>query len=213
MLCGPGQHSASSRTVDRMPPDDRARRYQGRIVRVPDSPSSDLEIRPVRPDEHEAAGALVEAAYLAGGLLDNDRGYGAHVRDVAGRAPDQPVLVAVRDGRLVGSVTLTPHGTPHSELAAEDELEFRYLGVAPQAWGGGVAEAMVAACEDYAVATGVVRMIICVIADNTRAHRLYERLGFVRAPERDWTPVPGVDLWAFTRPVPHSLPRPTPVDG
>jgi len=175
---------------------------------VPDSPPSVIEIRPVRPDEHEAAGALVEAAYLAGGLLDNDRGYGAHVRDVAGRAPDQPVLVAVRDGRLVGSVTLTPYGTPHSELAAPDELEFRYLGVAPEAWGAGVAQALVGAAEDYAVATGAVRMVICVISDNTRAHRLYERLGFVRAPERDWTPVPGVDLWAFTRPVPW----PDPVD-
>jgi hypothetical protein len=31
----------------------------------------------------------------------------------------------------------------------------------------------------------------------TSAHRIYERLGFRRAPERDWSPVPGVDLMAF----------------
>ena len=30
-----------------------------------------------------------------------------------------------------------------------------------------------------------------------RAHRLYERLGFDRAPERDWEPVPRVQLIAF----------------
>jgi hypothetical protein len=29
------------------------------------------------------------------------------------------------------------------------------------------------------------------------AHRVYERHGFRRAPERDWSPVPGVDLIAF----------------
>jgi hypothetical protein len=29
------------------------------------------------------------------------------------------------------------------------------------------------------------------------AHRIYERLGFRRAPDRDWSPVPGVDLIAF----------------
>ena len=204
MLCGSGQHSASSRTVTRMPPEDQYGRYQGRIGRVPDShPSgSDLEIRPVRPDEYEEAGALVEAAYLAGGLLDNDRGYGAHVRAVMERAADHRVLVAVRDGVLVGSVTLTPYGTPHSEVARKGEMEFRYLGVAPQAWGGGVAQALVAACEDYAVATGARRLVICVISDNTKAHRLYERLGFERAPERDWTPVPSVRLWAFAREVP-----------
>ena len=29
------------------------------------------------------------------------------------------------------------------------------------------------------------------------AHRLYERLGFGRCPERDWEPLPGVELLAF----------------
>jgi hypothetical protein len=29
------------------------------------------------------------------------------------------------------------------------------------------------------------------------AHRLYGRLGFVRLPERDFRPLPGVDLLAF----------------
>jgi RimJ/RimL family protein N-acetyltransferase len=170
-----------------------------------------LEIRRVRPDEHEAAGALVEAAYLAGGLLDNDRGYGAHVRDVAGRAGDHPVLVAVREGRLVGSVTITPCGTPHSEVAREGEVEFRYLGVSPEAWGGGVAQALVAACEDFARDTHAERLVLCVISDNLKAHRLYERLGFVRDPDRDWTPVPTVRLWAFARPVPWppTAPEPT----
>lgn len=178
---------------------------------MPDSRPAgpDLEIRPVRPEEYDATGAMVEAAYLAGGLLDNDRDYGAHVRDVAGRAADHHVLVAVRDGGVVGSVTITPYGTPHSEVAREGEVEFRYLGVAPEAWGGGVAQALVAACEDHARATGASRLVICVISDNTKAHRLYERLGFVRTPERDWRPMPGVELWAFGRDVPW----PPPVDG
>ncbi len=29
------------------------------------------------------------------------------------------------------------------------------------------------------------------------AHRIYERLGFTRDPERDWSPLPGVELLAF----------------
>jgi hypothetical protein len=32
----------------------------------------------------------------------------------------------------------------------------------------------------------------------TTAHRIYERLGFVRLPDRDWSPVTGVDLYAFS---------------
>jgi hypothetical protein len=31
----------------------------------------------------------------------------------------------------------------------------------------------------------------------TTAHRIYERLGFTRLPERDWAPIPGLDLYAF----------------
>jgi hypothetical protein len=31
---------------------------------------------------------------------------------------------------------------------------------------------------------------------------MYERMGFTRVPERDWTPRPGVDLLALTRAVP-----------
>jgi hypothetical protein len=29
------------------------------------------------------------------------------------------------------------------------------------------------------------------------AHRIYERLGFERTPERDWEPVPGVSLVTY----------------
>jgi hypothetical protein len=31
----------------------------------------------------------------------------------------------------------------------------------------------------------------------TTAHRLYERLGFTRLPERDWSPVPGAELLVY----------------
>ena len=33
----------------------------------------------------------------------------------------------------------------------------------------------------------------------TAAHRIYERHGFERVPDRDWSPVPGVHLIAFRK--------------
>jgi hypothetical protein len=33
----------------------------------------------------------------------------------------------------------------------------------------------------------------------TAAHRLYQRLGFTRLPERDWSAAPGVDLMVYAR--------------
>jgi ribosomal protein S18 acetylase RimI-like enzyme len=40
-------------------------------------------------------------------------------------------------------------------------------------------------------------MVLSTSTAMTTAHRLYERLGFVRLPERDWSPVPGVHLLAY----------------
>ena len=37
------------------------------------------------------------------------------------------------------------------------------------------------------------------LADMTAAHRVYARLGYTRAPDRDWDPVPGVHLIAFSK--------------
>jgi hypothetical protein len=34
-------------------------------------------------------------------------------------------------------------------------------------------------------------------SDEEAAHRLYERLGFTRLPQRDWSPVPGIDLLVY----------------
>jgi len=75
------------------------------------------------------------------------------------------------------------------------------LAVAPASMGGGpggVAETLVAACLEQARADSAQAVAISVVDHNTRAHRLYRRLGFTRAPDRDWTPVPGVRLEVYT---------------
>jgi ribosomal protein S18 acetylase RimI-like enzyme len=41
-------------------------------------------------------------------------------------------------------------------------------------------------------------MVISTDPRMTAAHRLYERLGFARLPERDWSPEPGVDLLVYS---------------
>jgi ribosomal protein S18 acetylase RimI-like enzyme len=109
------------------------------------------------------------------------------------------VLVAERDGELVGSVTLTPPGAPLSKDAGPEEYEFRFLGVARRAWGTGVAEALVAACEEHARAAGARRMVISVIDWNDVGLRLYQRLGYRRVPGRDRRPSPTVTLCALEK--------------
>lgn len=161
-----------------------------------------LEIRVAAPSEYEFIGALGVAAYSAGGHLDPADEYAATLLDAQARARSAELLVAVRDGEIVGTVTICPVGTEFSEIGRDEESEFRFLAVAPSAWRSGVGEALVDAIEERAVERGARAHAICVIDKNAGAHRFYERLGFTRLPERDWAPRAGVFLQAYTRAVP-----------
>ena len=124
--------------------------------------------------------------------------YAAALRDVASRAAAAEVLVAVdTDGTVLGSVTNVPDGGPYGEIARPAEGEFRMLAVDPAAQGRGVGTLLVQACVDRARRRGKERVVLSSGTWMTAAHRIYTRLGFVRAPERDWTPVPGIELAAY----------------
>ena len=149
-------------------------------------------------------GDLCVDAYRASGHLDEGDAYTDTLRDAEERARNGVLLVAVRDGDVVGTVTICPAGSPFSETGTEDECEFRFLAVAPAAWRSGVGEALVAACEEWAIDHGKSAHVICVVDGNRAAERLYERLGFERLPERDWSPRDGVSLRAYRRAVPYA---------
>ena len=81
---------------------------------------------------------------------------------------------------------------------ADNQGEFRTLSVAPEGRRRGVGRALVVDCIDRARATGLTEVLLCSLSVMAPAHALYESLGFVRRPELDWSPLPGVLLWAFS---------------
>ena len=161
---------------------------------VPSAPA--LTVQPARPDEFERIAELTVRVYVEGGLASS--GYTAELADVAGRATRSELLV-VRDenGRVVGSVALVLSGDFGEVTTSDEEAAFRMLVVDPAAQGRGTSELLVLTCLDRARAAGKRRMVLSTGAAMTAAHRLYERLGFRRLPERDWTPVPGIDLMVY----------------
>ena len=42
-------------------------------------------------------------------------------------------------------------------------------------------------------------MVLSSLGVMTAAHRIYERLGYERVPDRDWSPAPGVQLIAYAK--------------
>jgi ribosomal protein S18 acetylase RimI-like enzyme len=107
------------------------------------------------------------------------------------------VLVADLDGVVVGTVTYCPEGSRLRELAGPGEAEFRMLAVSPSARRKGVAEALVRRVIERAREQGCSAVVLSSQPVQEDAHRLYERLGFRRTPEKDWSPAPGIDLLGF----------------
>lgn len=154
----------------------------------------------MQPADFPAVARLTVAAYEADGQLAAGHGYRDVLADVATRAAHGEVLVAVdgTTGVVLGSVTFTLPGGRYAEVCRPGEAEFRMLAVDPAAQGRGVGTLLARACVARAVQQGCAALVICVRAGFAEsAHRLYERLGFVRDPERDWSPAPGVDLRAL----------------
>lgn len=156
----------------------------------------DFAIRQADPDEYDPLGEITAQAYLQDGLLDFGESdeYLGELRDVAKRAAAAEVLVAVERGRLLGGVTFVPGGGPMADIARLGEAEIRMLAVARDARGRGVGEALVRVCVERARATeACVRVVLSTQRTMYSAHRIYERLDFVRTPERDWNPIPHLD--------------------
>jgi ribosomal protein S18 acetylase RimI-like enzyme len=161
-----------------------------------------LLIRPALDSEFDRIGQLCVESYASAGHLDPTDAYTVTLRDARTRAAHAELLVADRDGEIVGTVTICPSDTLFAEVGRDGESEFRFLAVAPQAWRTGVGEALVEACELRARETGTTAHVICVIDRNEEARGFYERRGFERLPERDWSPREGVHLLAYRRDVP-----------
>jgi ribosomal protein S18 acetylase RimI-like enzyme len=158
--------------------------------------SAGLLIRPVEPADYDDVARLTVAAYAADGQLDGEHGYGKVLADTATRAALGQMLVAVdvATGAALGAVTFVLPGTPFAELSRDGEAEFRTLAVDPAAQRRGVARALVQACVDRATALRASAVVISVRDFADSAQRLYEGCGFVRTPELDWSPAPGVNL-------------------
>lgn len=91
--------------------------------------------------------------------------------------PPQAHLVAEIAGELVGYVRLKP---PTPLLENAHVMHVSGIAVLPSARRQGVAAALIAAAEQFAIEHGAVKLGLRVLGTNQPAIALYERLGFER---------------------------------
>ncbi|TDD45359.1 GNAT family N-acetyltransferase [Kribbella antibiotica] len=153
------------------------------------------EIRQASPEEYDAVGELTFEAYSHDGPVRGE--YAVTLRAAAARAADGELWVAVDEEGLLGTVTYCPPGSGYREIGLDHEGEFRMLGVAGRARGLGIGTALTRRCIERTRELGLPRIVLSTAVSMKTAHRIYERLGFKRLPERDWSPIPGIDLYAY----------------
>lgn len=161
-------------------------------------------VRVARPEEYDAVGALTARVYVDAEFLPEDSFYLKELRDAARRAGEADLLVAeaaeddeAAGSGILGSVTYCAAGSPWAELAGPGEAEFRMLVVDPAIRGRGIGTALVGECLRRARATGSTAVRLSTQHDMVAAHRLYDRFGFRRTPDRDWSPAPEVALITY----------------
>lgn len=157
-------------------------------------------IRTVDPSESSRLteiGQLTALAYLADGLVDQAHPYIPQLKDAHTRASDAELLMMVDgedgEGPVVGTITVVPPGSSLAELAKEDEFELRMLAVSPIERGRGIGAKLTQRAMDRAVELGASRIVLSTMESMHVAHRLYERMGFQRREDLDWTVVDNED--------------------
>ncbi len=148
-----------------------------------------LEIREARTDEYAEAGEVTALAYREFVRPEDSdwEEYLERIADIEARATRTTILVAVEEGRILGTATLELDARVEPEddpTLAPEEAHIRMLGVHPDARRRGVAKLLMAACFERARERGKTRITLHTTHRMQSAQAMYEGLGFRRLPER-----------------------------
>jgi ribosomal protein S18 acetylase RimI-like enzyme len=162
-----------------------------------------LRIRDARSSDRGAIEAVTLAAYeqYAALMPAHWEGYRQHILATLATAQPEAQIVAEEGGGVVGTVLLCPAGSvmarPGGGSITLVRPEVRLLAVAPAARGRGVGAALMDECVRRARQSGAAALTLHTADIMRAAIRLYERLGFQRAPDLDMQPAPGVTIKGY----------------
>ncbi|GAA4373409.1 GNAT family N-acetyltransferase [Paeniglutamicibacter cryotolerans] len=159
------------------------------------TPNPTLTIRTATESDYAEIGRITVDAYIdAGHFDDREHPYLQFVQEVAKRHETTEILVAEREGIVIGAVTMVRAGTEYADIARENELEFRMLVIDPVVQRSGAGRALLRAVIDRAREIEDVDTVSLTTGGHWMAARaLYEVEGFDHVTERDWF-VPDTDI-------------------
>lgn len=162
------------------------------------STPSRFTIREANTTAEQVAACEVQfAVYVGDGYVDAERAAANLKPETLAKGGTQ--LIACRpDGAVVGAVLYLHQGSALKQVAVPGEREIRMLGVAREARGEGVGEALVRNCIDRARSDGATALVLWTRPTMEAAQRLYARLGFTRTADRDMPDARGFTRMVYT---------------
>ena len=150
-------------------------------------------IRAATTEDAEAIAALWTEAYFTEGEGGRDTPY-SHSDFEATASVAVHLLVAERDGVVVGVVALLAPDEPSRAVALDGEAELARLVVSSAVRRQEIGRALANRCTELAQCEGWPAISLWSRPYQRAGHRLYESLGYVRAPKRD-----SIDETGFSR--------------
>ncbi len=162
-----------------------------------------LHIRDAQDGDRDAIQTVTLAAYqeYAPLMVELWEGYRQSILATLADVAPAEQIVAERGNGIVGTVLLYPAGTaltiPDGTQVTLAWPEVRLLAVAPAARGQGIGTALVRECLRRARQSGAAALTLHTTDLMQAAMQLYERMGFMRAPDLDFHPVPEVTIKGY----------------
>lgn len=157
--------------------------------RVDRSSLSRMRVRDARTDELDELGRLlaeVYGAFRAHLPAQAWERYIGEIVDARSRLGESELIVAEHAGRIVGTIGFYPDASRSAiERWPDGWASIRTLGVRAEARGRGVGTALAGDCVRRAQARKVKAIGLHTAPHMGAATRLYQRLGFRRAPQFD----------------------------
>jgi GNAT superfamily N-acetyltransferase len=153
-----------------------------------------IHIRTAHKTERHAILDLVSRAYAEFGTVLSPSLWTSYQEDIVATIEEENLaerIVAVQDDAIVGSVLLYPKAAATTSTYPGNPIsinwpEVRLLAVSPESRKQGVATALLNECIQRASATGASVLGLHTTDFMPEAIHLYERSGFMRAPEADF---------------------------
>lgn len=164
---------------------------------------TELHIRDARADDYDAIRDVTLSAYqeYAAIMQAHWEIYRQSILATLANVHPAEQIMAEQGDTLVGTVLLFPAETalttPDGASVTLAWPEIRLLAVAPAARGHGIGAALVTECMRRARQAGAAAVTLHTTEMMQVAMQMYERMGFVRAPELDFHPAPEITVKGY----------------